>query len=326
MKSIWRGLMAGACVWVALHAPVAFAQAFPAKPVRIVSPFPVGSGPDVALRLVAEKLAGYWHQPVTVENKTGGNGVIGLQAAKSGGSDGHTLVMTDVSIATINQNLLKQWPFDMERDFDAVATMFRTPFFVATSAASGYKSVTDLVSGARKAQPPLAYAIPWVGSPNHLGAVALAKDIQVEMVPVPFRETSQLFAAVSTGEVAWTFGSVATARPFVEQGKLKFLAVAARQRAAAYPEVPTLKEAGGPADLDVDAWVGLFVPKGAPQAVLEKINQDVQRAIQEPDVKARFVGVGLDPLHLGLTDFAELVRTDIQRFATVIEASNLRVE
>lgn len=278
---------AAALSWLSGPAP-ALAQDFPSKPVTLVTAFAPGSGPDAVLRLVADKLATRWNQRVVVENRPGGGGFIAMDAVRRAAPDGHTLVQLDSEHLAAVPHLYKSRQFETLKVFDPVATLFKTHFFLAVPADSKWKSMTDLVAAAKAAPAPQSYGSWGVGSPGHLGGERLALLSGAPLQHVPFREVSQLYTAVASGEPAWSFATLPSSQGPYKAGKLRYLAVAAPQRLAQMPDVPTVAESGGPAALEVNSFVVLAAPRGLPAALRERINADVARALAEPDIKARF--------------------------------------
>src|SRR5262245_52677782 len=278
MKSS-KALLVSALFGLATLAQPAAAQQFPTKPVRVITPFPAGSGPDSVIRLVGDKLSRDWGQQVIVENRPGANGFIAIEAAKKAAPDGYTLVQMDDAHMAVQPHLYKKLPYDVAKDFDPVAALFRTYFFVVTPANSSWKTMADLIAAAKAKRGELTYGSWFIGSPGHLGAALLEGATGTEMTHVPFKEMTQLYAAVGNSDVAWAFGSAASAGPMYRTKKVKFLAVAAPKRVAGFPDVPTVAEAGGPANFDVKAWVALLAPSGTPKAVINKINEAVDNAL-----------------------------------------------
>lgn len=263
-------------------------EAFPNKPVTLFTAFAPGSGPDAVLRIVAEKLGKTWSQRVLVENRPGGGGFIAIDAAKRAPADGYTLLQLDSEHLAALPHLYKARGFDTLKTFEPVATLFRTNFFVAVPTDSKWKSMADLVAAAKAAQGKQSFGSWGVGSPGHLGAEQLELLSGAEMQHVPFREVSQLYTAVAGGEPAWSFATLPSSQGPFKAGKIRYLAVAAPKRQPQMPEVPTVAEAGGPAGLEVNSFVVLVAPRGLPAAVRDRINEDVRKALAEPDVKARF--------------------------------------
>jgi len=283
-----KPLFALAGIAAALFATCAAAQDYPSKPVTIVTPFAAGSGPDAVLRLISDKLGKIWNQRVVVDNKPGGGGFIAIDAAKRAAPDGYTLLQLDSEHLAALPHLYKARGFDTLKAFEPAAALFRTPFLVAVPADSKWKSMSDLIGAAKAAPGQVSFGSWGVGSPGHLGGEQLELLSGVSMQHVPFREVSQLYMSVGSGDVKWSFGSIPSSQGAFKAGKIRYVAVAAPKRIPQMPDVPTVAEAGGPAGLEVNSFVVLVAPRGLAATVRDKINADVQKALAEPDVKARF--------------------------------------
>jgi len=264
------------------------AEAFPSKPVTLVTAFAPGSGPDAVLRIVAEKLGRTWNQRVLVENKPGGAGFIAIDAAKRATPDGYTLLQLDSEHLAALPYLYKSRAFETLKTFEPVAALFRTPFLVAVASDSKLKSMADLIAAAKARPGQVSFGSWGIGSPGHLGGEQLESLSGISMQHVPYREVSQLFMSVGSNDVAWSFGSIPSSQGAFKAGKLRYIAVAAPKRIPQMPEVPTVAEAGGPVGLEVNSFVVLVAPRGLPAVLRDKINADVQKALSEPDLKARF--------------------------------------
>ena len=303
-----------------------YAQSFPTKPVRIITPFPAGSGPEVSLRLVAEKLSRQWGQPVVVENRPGGNGFIAIDTFKRGTTDGHDLIQLDSVHLSAYPHLFKKLPYDPEKDFEPILPLFRTYFFFAVAADSPYKTLPDLIKAAKAAPGKLNYGSWSIGNPVHLGSALFESVTGTRMVHVPYKETSQLYTDVANNELAFALGTSATTSALHSAGKLRFLAVAAPRRIAAFPEVPTVGEAGGPAGFEVIGWTMLAAPKGLPVAILDKIQRDVEKALAEQDIRERYRAFGYEVFPLSRGQFAQFIRAESVRFGDVIKQAKVAIE
>lgn len=302
------------------------AQSVTTAPSRITSAFPAGSGPDVVARLVADKLAAQWKQPVVVDSKPGGAGVLAINAMKRLAATGNELVVVDVGNLSINPLIFKNLGYDPEKELVPVALVYKTAFFVTVGADSKYKSIKDLLADAARPGSQMSYGSNAVGGPIHLGSARLESALGTEMLHVPFKETAQLYAAVSTGEVSWAYGSIATAGPLLRANRLRFLAVADRARSPALPEVPTLEEAGGPKGLDALTWVALMAPAGTPPAVVDEINKAVNDALARPDVKDKMAAFGFIASPLGAAQVGDLMRSDRARYAEVLKRVKVSID
>lgn len=328
MPHLRRALLA-ACALAAALPLAAQAQqgSFPyGKPVRIVNPFPVGGGPDGVSRLVADKLSRAWGVPVTVDNRPGGNGFIAIDAWKRGAKDGTDLLLLDNVHLAAYPSLFKKLPYDPAKDFDVLLPLFKTYFFFTVGANSKYKTVGDIVADAKARPGKLNYGSWSVGNPVHLGTELFKSATGTQMEHVIFKETTQLYTSVSTGEIDFALGSAATAGPLYQAGKLRLLAVTGPQRMAAYPDVPTVAESGGPKGFEVTGWNAIAVPRGLPEAVTEKIKRDVEQALTGPDVQARFKSFGYEPFPTTRPQFEQFVKSESQRFGDVIRKANVSLD
>lgn len=307
-------------------AGVAQAQDFPTKPVRIITPFPVGSGPEGVVRLVADKLSRQWGKPVLVENKPGGNGFIAIDAFKRGATDGHDLIQLDNVHLSAYPHLFKKLPYDAQKDFDPLLPLFKGYFFFTTASNSKYRNVADLVADAKANPGKLNFGSWSVGNPVHLGSALFDTVTGVDMQHVVYKETTQLYTGVANGELSYALGTSATAGPLYRAGKLKFLAIAGPSRLPAYKDVPTVAEAGGPAGFEVSGWTAIAAPKGLPKPVADKIKADIEKALAEPDVREKFVSFGYEPFTPSRDQFNAYIQSESTRFAGIIKKAGVQLD
>lgn len=296
-----------------------WAQSFPTQPVRIISPFSAGSGPDALTRAVAERLAAAWKQPVVVDPRPGANGFVAATAAKQAAPTGHELFLADVGHLAISPSLFRKLPYDPKADFVPVAGMFRTSFFIMVGANSPIRTVKDLVAAAAANPGKLTYGSTAIGGPPHLGAAQLEAASGTRMTHVPFKEVSQLNIAVSNGEVDWTLSTLATAGPLLKAGKVRFIAIADETRSASLPQVPTVEESGGIKGVRARSWVALVAPRGTPAAVVAALNQGVNDVLVQPDVAARFEAVGFAAFPISPSRLASLIESDTVAYAAMVK-------
>jgi tripartite-type tricarboxylate transporter receptor subunit TctC len=308
------------------HPGLLAAQQFPTKPVRVVTSFPVGSGPDSALRLVGEKLTRAWGQQVVVDNRPGGNGFIAAEAGKKATADGYTLLQLDSSHLAVHPHLYRKMPYDGARDFVPVGTLFRTYFFVVIPAGSPWKSIPDLIAAAKAQAGKLSYGSWFVGSPGHLGAAMLEAETGIRMSHVLYKDLGQLYFAVGNNEVAWAFGTAGSAGAAYRAKRVRFLAVAAPQRMAGYEDVPTVVESGGPSGFEVRAWMALVAPRGTPAGVIAQVNSDIGKTLREPDLAERYATFGFEPMGLSPVELTRLIDADSRRFGELARRLNLSLE
>ena len=323
MRTLYCGL-ATATLFAATTSQAA--EAFPSKPVTIVTAFAPGSGPDAVLRLVADKLGKAWNQRVLVDNRPGGGGFIAIDTAKRAPADGYTLLQLDSEHLAALPHLYKARGFDTLKTFEPVTTLFRTPFLVAVSSESKWKTMGDLVGAAKGAPGQVTFGSWGVGSPGHLGAEQLELLGNAPMQHVPFREVSQLFTSVGAGDVAWSFASLPSSQGAYKAGKLRYIAVAAPSRLPQMPQVPTVAEAGGPAELDVSSFVVLVAPRGLPAEVRTKIDADVQKALAEPDIKARFDTFAFETLDWTPPEIERQAQKKSRLYAELVKRKNISLD
>ncbi|GAB7548522.1 Bug family tripartite tricarboxylate transporter substrate binding protein [Cupriavidus sp. 8B] len=314
--------VAAACILSALPA---HAETFPARPVRLLSPFPAGSGPDAVSRMIGDRLGRDWNQPVIVDARPGGNGFIAMEATRRSPATGYELGIADVGHLAINPSLFKKLPYDPVKDYVPVTGLYRTAFFVVVSSHSPIKSIPALLSAAKAGPNVVSYGSWAVGSPGHLGAAQLEAATGTQMLHAPFKDTAQLYTAVANGEVTWALGSYATAGPLIQAGKLRVLAVADHKRSIALPEVPTIEEAGGPRGIEASTWVALLAPAGTPPERVSAIGKAVREALDTPEVKAKMATFGFVPAGSTGEQVSEWMRKDTPRYADMVKRTGATI-
>lgn len=321
------GLALGALALAPLSSALAQSgSTWPSKPLRIINPFPVGGGPDGTARLVADKLSRAWNQPMVVENRPGGNGFIAIDAFKRGAADGTDMIQLDNVHIAAYPHLFKKLPYNIDKDFEILLPLFRTYFFVAVAKDSPYKNMADLIADAKARPGKLNYGSWSVGNPVHLGSALLESMTGTKMEHVIYKETSQLYQGVATGELAFALGSSGTAGPLMRAGKLRFLAVAAPRRLVGFEDVPTVVEAGGPAGYEVTGWNAIAVRPGTSAEAKDKIRRDMQKALAEPDVKEKFATFGYENYFPTPEEFKQFMANESKRFGTVIRQAGLSLD
>jgi tripartite-type tricarboxylate transporter receptor subunit TctC len=330
MSSFFRATTRRAMAFCALAlatAPLLAQESYPTQTVRAVLPYSAGSGPDAVMRHVGELLSRDWGQSVVVDNKPGANGWLAIGEVNRARPDGHTLLTLDSTYMALQPHLYKKLPFDPARDFEPVAGLYSTGFFIVVGANSPWKSVADLVAAA-KAKPDIVSYGSWgLGSVAHVGTAQFEAASGIRMMHVPFKELPQLYTAVATGEVDWAFGSAATVGPLYRAGKVKLLAYAGgAKRLPGYENVPTLAEAGGPAGVEVGTWVAVFAPKNTPQPVVERIHAGVAKALAQPAVRERMAGFGFEPWQARPAEVARARVADTQRYAQVVQRARIALD
>jgi tripartite-type tricarboxylate transporter receptor subunit TctC len=310
---------------VALTSP-ALAQSFPDKPVKVILPFPAGTGPDAVMRQVADKLTRWWGQPVTIDNKPGANGWTAVEAAKKSTPDGYTLLQIDNLLFALQPHIFRKLPFDPVKDFEPVSPLYSTHYFVTVAADSSWKTLPDLIAAARAKSGALTYGSSGVASHMHLGGAMLERATGTKMTHVPNKDTPQNFVSVANGEISWAFGTASTSGPMYRAGKIKYLALSAPQRHPSFPDVPTVAEALGLPNFELKSWVALFTPHGTPKPVVDRINVDVAKALAEPDVRERMTAVGFTPWPASPAELAKALENDSQLFGEIAKVENISLD
>jgi tripartite-type tricarboxylate transporter receptor subunit TctC len=322
-----RALLA-ATLAVSCLAGTAPAQAagFPEKPVTLYTAFSIGSGPDVVLRILSQELSKMWKQPVIVENRPGGGGFIALEAVGKQPADGYSLLQLDSEHISALPHLYKSRNYVPLNKFDLVAPLFYTPFMIAVGENSPWRTVGDLIKAAKVKPDGVTYGSWFVGSPGHLGGEWLGSLTDTKMLHIPYKEVSQLYTAVANGEVDWAFGTIPSTRPVYDSGKLRYLAIAAPQRHSLFPDVPTVAEAGGPAELDVNSIVSLLAPKGIPADIRDKIHTDITKVLFDPEVRKRFDTFAFEPLDWSLSELRKRLDQKSVTYQALIQRAKISLD
>lgn len=307
----------------ALCAMLGVAHAFPERPVRIVVGFPPG-GADISARIVAQKLAELWGQPVLIENRAGAAGNIGAELVAQAAPDGHTILLC-VNSYTINTTVYKKLSWDLLRDFAPVGRYASSPMVIVVNPAVPVKSVGELIGFAKANPGKLDYGSAGSGTAPHLAAELFALQTGVQLTHVPYKGSGPSVTAVLTNEVQLSFGALSAFDAYIKDGRLRPLAVTTATRNAQVPNVPTVSE-GGVAGFDVDIWYGLLVPAKTPAEIVRKMSDDLGRVMADPDIQAKLRQRGLDPAYLDSPQLGELMRRDVARWREVAARVKLSLD
>lgn len=314
-----RAIAVLCCLWVCWLPAQLMGQGFPSKPVRIVVPFAAGSGSDIFARTLSAKFSETWGQPVLVENIAGAGGVIGAQTVANAAPDGHTLLVGGTSWA-VAPSLYAKPPYDALRDFVAVGRIGYIPSVLVVPPTLAAKDVRELLQLARAKPGTLNYSSSGKGAPSHLFVEYLKALAQVDIVEVPYKNTSQALTDVMSGQVTMNLPILSAALPQIRAGRLKALAVTSAKRSAVAPEIPTMAESAGLPGYDAAQWQGLIAPAGTQAEVVARINAELNRALQLPDVKERIGGLGVEFALTTPQEFAADIRTDLAKWTQLIKA------
>ncbi|MGJ7541759.1 tripartite tricarboxylate transporter substrate binding protein [Variovorax sp. LT1R16] len=320
-------LRAGLLAAVALAASAAPAQNgtdYPGKPIKLIVPYPPGGGTDVIARIVQERFQTLMGQPVLIDNRGGAAGSIGTDMAAKAAPDGYTVLFT-LSSHTINPSIYPKLPFDTAKDFEPVGMVASLPQILVANLQFAPSTVAELVALAKSRPDTISFASVGNGSPGHLAGELLKLRTGTRMTHIPYRGGGPAVTDVMGGQVPLLWVSIPAAAQFVKAGKLKALAVSTTQRSAAFPDVPTMQEAGV-ADFEVDSWYAMFVPVKTPRAVIDKLNKAINTVVREPEIRDKLLaqgseGVGGPPEALG-----KVVDTELVRWAKLAKEARIKVD
>jgi tripartite-type tricarboxylate transporter receptor subunit TctC len=303
----------------------ACAQTFPDRAIRFIVPNPAGGSNDAAARILANALSELWPHGVVIENRGGGGGNVGAQAAATAPADGYVLLLTSPGPLTINPSLYKRLPFDPEKDFAPVALVATVPIVLMVNPKVPANTVQELIALAKREQGKLNYASSGIGSTHHLAAALFKTMANVELQHVPYRGAAPAMNDLIAGHVPMLFDNISTVIPQVRAGSVRALAVASPQRVLSLPEVPTFAEAGLP-DFEASSWFGLVAPSETSPAIVAKITADVKKVVALPEVQRRFEETGAQAGVIFAQDFARFLRKERDKWAEVIKASGAQAE
>ena len=310
-----RGALASALL---LAAPLGRAQAWPAKPIRMVVPFPAGGATDLLARAIAQGLGSSLGQPVVIDNRPGAGGTLGSGEVMRAAPDGHTLLMATSSTHSIAPHLNPNLPYKPELDFTPVAEVATAPNIVLVPKDLPVASMRELIAYAKARPGQLNYATSGNGTIVHLTTEAFKAQAGLFILHIPYRGTALAIPDLVSGKVQLLFDSVVSGLPHVKDGKLKALAITSPKRSPLVPELPTVAESGLPGFESV-TWFGVYGPKGLPQDIAARIATELQRALAKPDVAERLARLGAEPVvDAGPAKFAAVVRADSARWAALI--------
>lgn len=327
-RTLLRNLaLATAAGTLGLPALQAHAQApgWPSRPVRLIVPYPAGGGVDVLARALAQKLQDRWGQSVVVDNRPGGNTILGTeQAARA--TDQHTLLLTTDATFTLNPGLHERLPYSLERDFVPVTELVSFSQLLVVSASLPVNSLQDLIALARQKPGALSYASYGPGSQPQLATEMLKQKTRTFIVHVPYRGIPQAVMAVVGQEVPMTWSGIPSARAHIASGRLKALAYGGTTRSPAYPDVPTVAELGYP-EIDANVWVGVFAQAATPPATVQKIHQDLLAVLNDPEFRQREIdGKAYDLVGAGPAEFKRHIDRELASRRATLKAANVKPE
>jgi tripartite-type tricarboxylate transporter receptor subunit TctC len=297
--------------------------AYPTKPVRLIVPFSPGGSTDVTARILAQKLSDAWRQQVVVDNRAGAGGNIGAEAVARAAPDGYTLLLATTGVMSINHRLYRNLPFDALKDFAPVTQIGGLPLILIVHPSLPVRTVKDLVAVAKARPGQLSYASSGVGSATHMTAELFRMMAGVDIVHIPYKGSGQAMADLIGGQVGVAFDQITSSLPQVQSGKLRALAVTSAKRFPSVPDLPSVAEAGIPGYESV-SWNGIAAPAATPREIVNRIQQEVARALQAPDIKERFFKDGIEPVGSTPDAFAAHIRSERAKWEKVVERAGIK--
>jgi tripartite-type tricarboxylate transporter receptor subunit TctC len=322
-----RTLVTLICAAIAsIAATGAYAQAYPAKPVRIVVPFSAGGPADITARTLAPRLTELLGQPIIVDNRAGANGIIGAENVIKSPPDGYTMLMATASVAAINMVTYgEKPPYDTLRDLQPLTPVMSTTSLIVVHPSLPVKTLKELVALAKARPGEITFGSAGIGGTLHFGIEMIMRDTGVKITHVPYKGAAPALADVIAGQINGMFVDLPVVSPYVKSGKVRALAVSSGQRSQYFPEVPTAKESGYPG-VEMTNYYALLLPAKTPRDIVMKLHEAVLKAIATPSVRERLVSVGADPWTLSPDEFARFIRADIEKWGKLAKFSGIVIE
>ena len=324
MKS--RTLLATALFAAALlHAACAAAQAWPAKPIRLMVPFPPGGSTDIVARIVAQKLAERLGQSIVIENRGGAGGTLGTAVVAKAAPDGYTLTVASTSTHVVAPGVYAKLDYDPVKDFAPVGLMAVSPYLLVVNPSLPAKSLQELVGLAKKQPGKLNYASAGVGSTTQLAMEMLKSASGTFILHIPYNGNGPAGTALIAGQVEVLFGSLPALLPHAKSGRARALAVGTPKRSPSLPDVPTVAELGYPG-FDASLWLAIMAPAGTPQPVIERLNKEIGVLVSAADTREAFDKAGTEPLTGSPADLAAMIRDGVPKYAQIIKTAGIKPE
>jgi tripartite-type tricarboxylate transporter receptor subunit TctC len=305
-----------------IGAQCVLAQSFPTRSIRLVVPSSPGGGTDITGRIMAHKLTEQLGQQVVVDNRAGAGTIIGNDIAAKSAPDGYTLLM-GLSTLAINPSMYAKLPYDALRDFAPISQVVSSPNILTVHPSVPAKSVKEFIALARAKPVSITFGSAGLGTSPHLSGELLRTLAKIDIVHVPYKGSGQSIISLLAGEIGANFPSVPTAIPYIKAGKLRGLGVTTVKRTLALPDVPSIAEAGLPG-YEATQWFGVLAPSGTPRAIIDRLHQEIVRALRAPDVRDRLIADGTDPIGSTPEEFAQYIKSETDKWARVIKAAGIK--
>ncbi len=328
LRSASRALLATAVLAsaaaIAQTTSTSSGQAYPAKPIRVVVPFGAGGPADIYARFLGQHMQGVLGQPFVVEDRPGAGSIIGTDLVAKSAPDGYTLLVMS-NTHTVNESLVPKKPFALMKDFTAVAPINSSDLLLVVHPSLPVKSVKELVALAKSKPRGLNYASSGTGTPYHMAGELFKALAGVDIVHVPHKGSGEARTSVMSGQVEMMLDAITTMAPIARAGKVRALGTSGVKRSKVMPEVPTIAE-GGVKGYETTIWIGIMAPTGTPRAVAERLNAEITKVVNRPDVKKVWDEQGAEPMTMTVTEFDKYLRGDIAKWAKVVKIAGARAD
>ena len=320
-----KGVIRSIVVLAAWAASFALAQGYPNKPVKVVVPWPPGQATDVAARTVAEKLATVLGQSFVIDNRPGAGGTIGTEYAAKSPPDGYTILAGSSGPISISPHVSKVG-YDPEKDFEPICLLVSSPYVLVMHPSTPANTVPEFIAMLRASPGKYTFASSGTGATSHLVAEIFNAAAKVQTTHIPYKGSAQAVTDIIAGHVTYTIETTAAVLGHVKAGRLKALGVSSGTKALAFPELPTLAEAGNIPGFDIRAWIGWVAPTGVPREIRMKLAAESQKILESPDMKERLLAAGLEPSTQTPDEFAQFVRAQNERFGAIARQANIKAQ
>lgn len=325
LGALWSGILALALWFAAALGPAEAQSAFPTRVVRIVIGYAAGTPPDIAARVIAEKLSALWGQPVIIENVIGASGNLAAERVVRSEPDGHVLLITPDSGIVINPSLFRTMSFDPVNDLTPVTAIYSYPNVLVVNKELGVQNVQQLVALARSRPGMIAYGSAGVGTSMHLAGEMLKAMAGIDIHHIPFRGGSGLLLDLMAGRIQFYFGPTTNALEQARLDTLSAIAVTSSDRFPLAPELPTMRESGFP-EFDITVWWGLMAPSNTPAAIVDKLHRDIVAVLALPDIRARFTTLGIQPVGNSTREFSAAIQAAVPKWSKLIKETGVRLD
>jgi tripartite-type tricarboxylate transporter receptor subunit TctC len=319
-----RALAAGVVVAVvgAVSAAPAWSQAYPSRPIQIIVAYAAGGTGDIVARSISDKLGVALGQSVVVENRAGASGAIGAHSVTTAAPDGYTLLVGQTGEIAVNQHWLKGLSYDPDKDLVPIALAAVVPLALVVPSKAPYSTLPEVLA-ALKAKPKMTFASAGIGTPGHFAGELLKLEFDENLTHVPYKGAGPALNDLIGNHVDFYFPGFPAAAPHVKGGTLKILAISAGKRSPAAPDVPTVAEVTGNKDYDFTLWAGFFAPRGTPQPVIDRLNKEINKVVEDPEVKARLEAAGAVVTPMTVAQFKDFVQNESAKYLRVIKQTGV---